>query len=182
VPGTNAFVSTSTHPNPLFTGSSVSYDAGQTWTDIERNAPKAACRFFDANTGYAGSFYVTGHPIFGVGGLYKSEIVFQIPSPQNRNGSITKSTIQPEKNLTDALVKVYPTPANNVLNISLPDALANTVNVVSLVSTDGKIIETRRTEASNLLQLDVSKLIPGMYIVRIQSNTQIISKAITIKR
>jgi photosystem II stability/assembly factor-like uncharacterized protein len=56
VPGTNAFVSTSIHGNPLFTGSAVSYDAGQTWTEIEKDASKAACRFFDANTGYAGGF------------------------------------------------------------------------------------------------------------------------------
>lgn len=179
VPGTNAFVSTAVHPNPAFRGSAVSYDAGQTWTQIENAANKAVCRFFDANTGYAGGFFVTGPPLRG--GIFKSQIVFQTPLPEKQR-SIVKPAIQTENTITDALVKIYPTPANNVLNITLPDALANTVSVVSLVSTDGKTIETRRTQASRLIHLDVSKLLPGMYIVRIQSNKQTISKAITISR
>jgi photosystem II stability/assembly factor-like uncharacterized protein len=84
VPGTHAFVSTAVHGNPIFQGSAVSYDAGKTWTEIEKDADKAVCRFFDANTGYAGGFYITGHPVLGVGGMFKSQIVFQTPlSPDN---------------------------------------------------------------------------------------------------
>ena len=182
VPGTNAFVSTSTHPNPLFTGSSVSYDAGQTWTHIDQTAQKAVCRFFDANTGYAGGFHVSGHPFFGDKGIFKSEIVFQLPPSQANNRSIVKTSVQAEKNITDALVKVYPTPANDVVNIALPDAMVNTVSAISVLSSDGKLIETRSAKGSNLIQLDVSKLRAGIYVIRIVTNTQTISRAITITR
>ena len=180
VPGTNAFVSTSTHPNPLFTGSSVSYDAGQTWTDIERNRPKAACRFFDANTGYAGSFYVTSHPIFGVGGLYKSEIVFQDLSSQAI--TINKPVLEEQLNRRNDQLKVYPSPATDVLNIALPEGLATDARVISIVSADGKIVDTRRSKGAQLVQVDVSNLTPGIYIVRIQTNKETISKSISIGR
>ena len=82
----------------------------------------------------------------------------------------------------DNQVKVYPTPANDVVNITLPDALVNTVSVISIVGTDGKVIETRRSKASNLIQLNVSKLIPGVYVVRISTSTQTTNKVITIIR
>jgi len=182
VPGTNAFVSTSTHPNPLFTGSSVSYDAGQTWTHIDQTAQKAACRFFDANTGYAGGFQVTGHPFYGDKGIFKSEIVFQLPPSQANQKVIVKTSVPPEKNITDALVKVYPTPANNLVNIALPDAMVNTVNAINILSSDGKLIETRSAKGSNLIQLDVRKLKAGIYIIRIVTNTQTIRRVITITR
>jgi len=182
VPGTNAFVSTSVSQTQAFTGSSVSYDAGKTWAHIDQTGSKAACRFFDANTGYAGGLHVTGHPTFGNRGIFKSQIVFETPPSQANHKGIAKSAIQPEKNITDALVKVYPTPANNVVAIELPDALANAVNVISIISADGKVVDTRRSKASNLIRVDVSKLTPGMYIVRIQSNTQTINKTITITR
>src|SRR5688572_15032749 len=133
VPGTNAFVSTAIH-NPTFRGSAVSYDAGQTWTEIERDASKAACRFFDANTGYAGSLYVTGHPLFGVGGIYKSEIVFQTPASQTDDRSIVKKSIQAETNINDALVKVYPVPARDLVNIILEDAMVSRKTAISIIN------------------------------------------------
>ena len=114
VPGTNAFVSTSIN-NPFFRGSAVSYDAGQTWTEIEKDASKAACRFFDAKTGYAGGFFLTGPPLRG--GIYKSQIVFQPAGIESAHRS-AKQAIQPNEITTDALVKVYPTPAKNVVNIA----------------------------------------------------------------
>jgi photosystem II stability/assembly factor-like uncharacterized protein len=184
VPGTNAFVSTSVHPNPLFTGSAVSYDAGKTWTDIERDAQKAVCRFFDANTGYAGGFFQTGPPF--TGGIYKSQIVFQSPGHNNRsvenNNSKYGTVVQEEKIAKDNLVKVYPTPANDVINISLAEALARTASSISIIGFDGKIIETKRTKASGLIQLNVSNLAPGMYVLCIESAGQTINQTITINR
>ncbi len=179
VPGTNAFVSTSIN-NPFFRGSAVSYDAGQTWTEIEKDASKAVCRFFDANTGYAGGFFLTGPPLRG--GIFKSEIVFQLPQSQAKHGSITRSNIQQKEITTDAVVRVYPVPANDVVNIALPDAFISTASTISILSVNGKMIETRRSKASNLIQLDVSKLTPGVYMLRISTNTQTINKVITITR
>ena len=178
VPGTNAFISTSVSQNQLFTGSSISYDAGKTWAQIDQTGSKAACRFFDAETGYAGGLHVSGHPVFGTRGIFKSAIVFQLPSVTKNNTTASIST----EEISNNLVKVYPSPARDVVNINLPVALMNNVNTISLLSADGKLIETRRTKASNLVQFNVSKLPPGIYILRIQSNMQIFNKAVTITR
>lgn len=73
VPGTNAFVSTSVIRSNQ--GSAVSYDYGLTWTEIEKTAPKAVARFLDAETGWAGGYFITGPPFSG--GIFKSQIIFQ---------------------------------------------------------------------------------------------------------
>jgi len=148
VPGTNAFVSTSTHGNPLFTGSSVSYDAGQTWTHIDQTAQKAVCRFYDAKTGYAGGFHLSGHPFLGTRGLFKSEIVFQLPP----------------------------------CNIILEDEMVSRTTVISLINSDGKVVQTRSSMGLQTIRLDVASLVPGYYIVRIVSGSTMISKSITIVR
>jgi hypothetical protein len=167
VPGTNALISTGINgANPNFRGSAISYDNGSTWTEIERAVNKTVSRFYDANTGYACGSFVTGPPLRG--GIFKSEIVFQIPPSQQHRG-ITQPGIQQKEMTTDVQVKVYPTPAHDVVNIALPDAFINSVSTISILSTDGKVIETRRSKASNLVQLNVSKLIPGLYLVRIET-------------
>lgn len=178
VPGTNAFVSTSVHGNPIFQGSAVSYDAGQTWTEIEHDASKAVCRFYDANTGYAGGFFVTGPPLQG--GIYKSQIVFQTPSSAAA-ASVVKEPIR-EKALAEDQVKIYPTPANDVINISLPAGSSSSISVISLLSLDGKVLETRKSTGTNLIQFKVGKLLPGMYTVRISIDGRAINKVITIAR
>ncbi|MEO6253259.1 MAG: T9SS type A sorting domain-containing protein [Ferruginibacter sp.] len=181
VPGTNAFVSTSTHPNPLFTGSSISYDVGQTWTHIDQTAQKAACRFFDAYSGYAGGFHVTGHPFYGDKGIFKSEIVFDLPLAQLTNSSNTQQDIQQSNVSTDKLVHVYPVPANNIVNISFPDKTINTMHVISIISMNGEVIETRKA-TGKLIQMDVSRMIPGTYTVRITGGGEPVNKVITIVR
>jgi photosystem II stability/assembly factor-like uncharacterized protein len=183
VPGTNAFISTAIHGNPIFQGSAVSYDVGQTWTEIDNASDKAACRFFDAKTGYAGGFYITGHPVLGVGGMYKSEIVFQTPPCEPDHRSVQKAAPgQPEKSIADAVVKVYPTPANDVVNIILEDAMVSGKTVISLINSDGTVVETRNSSGTKSVQLNVARLAPGFYIVRIESGSKKINKSITIVR
>jgi photosystem II stability/assembly factor-like uncharacterized protein len=181
VPGTNAFVSTSTHPNPLFTGSSVSYDAGQTWTHIDQTAQKAVCRFYDANTGYAGGFHFSGHPFYGTRGIFKSEIVFDLP-PSGDNQRSVVAVSQTEKNKTEALVNIYPVPASNVVNVVLEDGMVSRQTVVSIINSDGKVVETSNTAGSRSIQLNVARLLTGFYVVRITSGSKIINKPITIVR
>jgi photosystem II stability/assembly factor-like uncharacterized protein len=69
VPGTSTFVSTSViYPNR---GSSYSTDNGATWTVIESLYQKAACRFLNATTGWAGGYF-NDNPLYQIsGGLYK---------------------------------------------------------------------------------------------------------------
>ena len=182
VPGTDAFVSTSTHGNPLFTGSSVSYDAGQTWTQIDQTAQKAACRFYDANTGYAGGFHVSGHPVLGNRGIFKSQIVFEMPSSQGKTTFSKQPMLKDGRIINEGLAKVFPSPARDMINVMLQDAVANTNGVLSLYSMDGKLLQSKKLSGAILMQLDVSKLPSGMYTVRVTSEKQILNKIITISK
>lgn len=177
VPGTNAFVSTSTHPNSLFTGSSVSYDAGQTWTQIDQTAQKAVCRFYDATTGYAGGFHVTGNPFYGDKGIFKSQIVFEQPLAQQKSGS---DLIQSD-DATDKLVQIYPVPASDLVTISFNNKTSNKMHVVSIISMNGKVLESRKT-TGKLIQMDVSGIPPGTYTVKITGAGELVNKVITIVR
>ena len=180
VPGTRAFVSTAIHGNPLFRGSAVSYDAGQTWTEIENVANKAVCRFFDAETGYAGGFFVTGPPLRG--GIFKSQIVFQRPAPEESNIAAKKRTSENVETERENQVKVYPTPANDVINVALQDDMVNAKSVISIVSMDGKVMQTTTSAKARSVQLNVSNLPAGSYILRIASDKQTIKRVITISR
>lgn len=182
VPGTRAFVSTSVHPVAAFTGSAVSYDAGQTWIDLEKTAQKAACRFFDANTGYAGGYHLTGHPVLSTRGIFKSQIVFELPSSGEETTTARKGTIEAEKAATENKIKVFPTPANDVINVTLQDEMANAKTVISIVSMDGKIMQTTTSANAKSIRLNVSKLPAGSYMLRVASDKQTINKMITITK
>jgi photosystem II stability/assembly factor-like uncharacterized protein len=168
VPGTNAFISTAVHGNPLFQGSAISYDVGKTWTQLENSFDKAVCRFYDATTGYAGGFYIKGHPVLGVGGMFKSTIIFEQPLVQN-------------KIIIDRHVQLYPMPANDVINISLEDNAIKAQYELSIISMSGNVMETRKM-TGRTVQLDVSRIPSGMYTVRITGGEQTYSRPITIAR
>jgi hypothetical protein len=182
VPGTRAFVSTSTHNNQLYTGSSVSYDAGMTWTHIDQTAQKAVCRFFDAKTGYAGGFHFSGRPFWGTQGIFKSEIVFQLPPCPDDERDHVKEGSHLEKYINATLVKVFPVPARDVINIVLEDKMVSRNTVISIINGDGKVVLTRNPMSSRSIQLNVARLLPGFYIVRIVSGSKIVNKSIVIVR
>ncbi|RYF80062.1 MAG: T9SS type A sorting domain-containing protein [Chitinophagaceae bacterium] len=183
VPGTNAFVSTAVHGIPQFQGSAVSYDAGQTWTEIDNDASKAVCRFYDAHTGYAGGFFQTA-PFQG--GIFKSQILFETPSCKDNNRvektASGKAFPGAEQNALTQFVKVYPTPANDIIHLAFdnqPDLLPV---VISMVSMDGKVLETRLAGNSRIVQINIRKYPPGLYALRIQSAGKITSKTFSIAR
>lgn len=178
VPGTNALVSTSV--NQFDQGSALSYDNGATWTEIENVAPKAVCRFFDAHTGYAGGFYFTGPPFNG--GIYKSTIAFQVPPSQHNNCKIQKGNTEKTVAITKNLVAVYPTPANDIVHITLPAGLSNAASKIAIISLDGKVVQTATYKGNSMIDLNVSKLIAGIYMLRIENNGKVINKTFTVAR
>lgn len=180
VPGTNALVATSV--NGFDRGSSLSYDNGLTWTVINNTIPMAVARFFDANTGYAGGFFQTGPPFNG--GIYKSQIVFQIPPTEHgHSGNENKSKpISSDEKKKENLVKLYPSPATSVITVQLEDRLANTSVALTIVNTDGKALETKKIKGSKSIQLDVSKLSSGNYVLQVDTGTEIITKLFSIVR
>jgi hypothetical protein len=164
----------------LFRGSAVSYDAGQTWTEIEKDASKAACRFFDATTGYAGGFFLTGPPLRG--GIYKSEISFQPLPAQNIHTLISKDNQENNKEIIDASVNIYPTPAKDIVNISMDDQLISQPVSITIVTMDGKQIQSSKSTGVKTIAIDISKLPKGIYVVNISTGKRVINKTITIVR
>ncbi len=164
VPGTNALVSTSVVGSDP--GSALSYDNGTTWTIIDNTIYMAVSRFYNATTGYAGSFFLTGPPLRP--GIYKSQINFE---------PVSIKTIPEAQG-----IKIYPTPASDVINIELTGRTAKTTSLIQLMDIDGKVVATKNSGATDLIQIDISKLIPGLYLLRIIHDNKTISKTITISR
>ena len=169
VPGTDALIATSVNGFDL--GSSVSYDNGATWTIIDNTVPKAVCRFYDANIGYAGGFFVTGPPLRG--GIYKSQITFAHPNVGVTTNAELKSA---------EATKIYPTPANDVINISLAEDQVKATSMIYVLSMEGKVLQSKRSAGAKLVQLNVDRLTPGMYMIRAASNNKTVSQVITIAR
>ncbi len=85
----------------------------------------------------------------------------------DKSGSYFYSPIRPvkfEKGRED--VKIFPVPANTVLNIQLPTSYVNQTNLL-VYSIDGKFIASRRPQA-NMVVLNVAPLAAGTYIIQIQ--------------
>ena len=178
VPGTNALIATSV--NSFDRGSSISYDNGSTWTEIENSTPKAVARFYDAHTGYAGGYFVTGPPLRG--GIYKSQISFQVPLCGKPNASDRNISSQEEKITATELIKVYPSPADECINITLPQEFKNSQCVINIITSDGKIIRSRKFDRATFIQLNVRELPSGIYLLRLEINGKTITKPITIYR
>ena len=179
VPGTNALVSTGINANRAFNGSSVSYDNGTTWTELENVVPKTVSRFYDAETGYACAAFVYGPPLRG--GIFKSAIVFQDPAQDNKIAAAGKKNLEQDKITADQL-KVYPSPANDVVHVQLQDAFVNARTDVSILSMSGRVLESKTSVGSKSIQFNVSKLPAGVYIVRVTTNAQVTNRVITIAR
>ncbi|HZH95894.1 MAG TPA: T9SS type A sorting domain-containing protein, partial [Flavisolibacter sp.] len=79
-------------------------------------------------------------------------------------------------------VKVFPTPARDVVHLILPGAVVNKEGVVSIHSLDGRLLQSTRLSGATSMRLNVSKLPAGVYTLRITSKTQMINKVITIAK
>lgn len=185
VPGTNALVSTGINGNAAFRGSAISYDNGTTWMEIENLVSKTVSRFYDAETGYACAAFVTGPPLRG--GIYKSEIVFQPRDDhhgkkEDDEKSSSKRIASQPLPIAEEGFKVYPSPAKDVVNVILPGVMVNNETLLSLLSINGKVIETKKAGAANTVQLEVGKLTPGMYIIQATTAKQTITRVFTIVR
>ena len=77
-------------------------------------------------------------------------------------------------------VKVYPNPAKSVLNIDFPanyDVLHSTIEIINI---NGET-RMRSKPVSHSTQLDIKRLKPGLYIVKIQNNDALITRRLVIQ-
>ncbi|MBP1650416.1 MAG: peptidase domain protein [Bacteroidetes bacterium] len=76
-------------------------------------------------------------------------------------------------------VQVYPNPANSVVNINLAGVKGK--SEVSLFDINGRQVMRREVNTANL-QLDISTLTPGVYIIRVKNGTKEVSTTKIIKQ
>jgi photosystem II stability/assembly factor-like uncharacterized protein len=178
VPGTNALISTGISGNRAWVGTAISYDNGATWTELENVTQRTVSRFYDAETGYGCSAFLTGPPLRG--GIWKSAIVFQEPAQDEKiTGPVKKMSLD---KLSAEQLKVYPTPASDVVHVVLQDAFVKANTVISILTMDGRVIEAKTSSGVKTVQLNVSKLPAAVYTIRIVTNGQVTNKVISIVR
>jgi len=148
VPGTNRFVSTSVTANR---GSAYSIDNGLTWVEIDNATPKAACRFLDSTTGWAGGYF---NDVPGVapisGGIYKWD-----PT------TLRVVNINPAKAAT-----VYPNPATDKITISFADNRSG--HSLRFYNAVGKLV--KEVDGVTSGEIDIAALPGGLYFIRSASD------------
>lgn len=108
-------------------------------------------------------------------GLYKVSVVDSNQCSQYRT-IIVSNTVGMEEN-TETLIKVFPNPAQDVLNIQLDDKSVNEVVVRIYNSLGQEVINVRKDLSSGQTDIDLSSLSSGHYIISIESNThEVLSK------
>ncbi len=80
-------------------------------------------------------------------------------------------------NTDEAAYRVYPNPANEIINVVTPVKF----NEVRLINNLGQIVYLTADKSTNLHIL-TDQFYPGMYILQIYTGSQVISKKVSIKR
>jgi len=83
-----------------------------------------------------------------------------------------------DEGIKELSLLVYPNPANNFFGIKFDQNIKSFE--YTLLSLDGKIIDKKLIDG-NQVQIDTKSIPPGMYLLQIKSNSDLISKKILIK-
>lgn len=159
VPGTSIFVSTAVYLNAPARGSAYSTDYGTTWIEIDQAWPKAACRFLNATTGWAGGYFndvpaQTIHPLSG--GIFKWNETFPLGLPT-------------ELTAGGAHVRLYPNPATDKIQVELPDGSAS--YNLRFYNAVGALVKELDITASR--EVDVADLPAGVYFIRSKADARV---------
>lgn len=156
IPGTTVMVGTSfgtatgnTPPTPV--GTSVSYDNGSTWTDLEPGGTtqRGFTDFLSPSIGWCGGFS-DSDPLVTAG-------VFKL------SGSLATPTVG-----AVAKFKIYPNPATSMVTISAADVDSYKLSVTDI---SGKVVMTKSLNGIENT-VDVSSLSSGAYFFELASDNK----------
>ncbi|GEM_PF-669648 len=68
-------------------------------------------------------------------------------------------------------LSTYPNPVTNVLNIDLSGVAAG--GTISILSLEGKLLQTQKTDGANMVTLNLNQLSRGIYLCRYSNATEI---------
>ncbi len=115
-------------------------------------------------TAAAGTYYAQ---VYGYNGANSSTTCYTL---KVQLGTATKMDEVP----SFAKLKVYPNPVSNILNISVLGEVATGSNITIIDSRGVKMMQEKMTKTTQAL--DVSRLASGVYQVRIDNGTQVITE------
>ncbi|MGW8317489.1 MAG: T9SS type A sorting domain-containing protein, partial [Bacteroidales bacterium] len=87
--------------------------------------------------------------------------------------SVESGSLQVKENV-EAPVRIYPNPSSGIIKIYFPNIPEGDANL-KIISLSGEIVYNRRIPSSNFpgtLDLDLSKLMPGLFFLHIESKNQ----------
>ncbi|NDP21961.1 MAG: T9SS type A sorting domain-containing protein [Paludibacter sp.] len=126
----------------------------------------------------AGNVYVISNSSerLGVWALPKTDNQFMTPAPLNQAITIARTGLHPIENSSES-VRVYPNPVSEYLTV---ESASSAMQRVELFDLKGRLIISERT-VDNKLNLSVSALQSGTYILKVKTNTGVSVKRIIKK-
>ena len=76
------------------------------------------------------------------------------------------------------MISIYPNPAYDIVNVSIPEILTNTS--INIIDESGRTVISKKA-TSNFNTIDLSQLAPGMYIIEIKDNLSSTKQKLIIK-
>jgi hypothetical protein len=101
----------------------------------------------------------------------------------DKNGKTTLSEIRTVKFGKTSLIKVYPNPAKNILNIVLKENMIGKPLTIYLIAMDGKIVKTRQLLSAMATEtIELSNTATGKYQLRIATDKEVMNKIVEVIR
>ncbi len=165
IPGTTStWVDVASFPS---NGSTYSSNDGTSFVNIDSGSVQfTSVGFFDVNTGWAGSFNVSSTD----DGIYKW------------NPSVLGTTGINNNHLTDGNIAIFPVPSTGIVNVQLGKITdeAMTITVYDVVG--AKVMNKQvRAISNDIILLDLSDKVAGLYFVNITNGGKTVSKKIVIR-
>ncbi len=105
-----------------------------------------------------------------------SDQVENFDMPNASDESLANCTTLNTETFNESVFKVFPNPAGDFITIKIKETMRNVS--YSLVDLNGRLVVSKVSNSENQTTLDIGALQSGIYILKIKSNTGIISKKI----
>jgi photosystem II stability/assembly factor-like uncharacterized protein len=173
-------------------------DGGSTWTKSSTTIIANAIYFPNADTGYiigGGSIQRTtdggttwSNPLFITGNALHS---ISFPDKETgyivgSNGTILKTTnggafpTAVEKVSLESTFTIYPNPATNKISIATNSNLQGETTIC-IYNMNGALLQQNKFQSQNMIEMDVSALVKGIYLIEIQTKKGIETKKLVVQ-
>ncbi len=93
---------------------------------------------------------------------------FTAPTINNVGMTITASPVLKTNEFSDSSFSVYPNPATNLVKISSKENVV--VNAISITDINGRVVKNNKFENRANIEVNISDLTSGVYLIKITSN------------